>query len=67
MLFPVELEKRSRRMILQHFDLLKEIYWGPRWTVSISSRPNTSSVNEEQVRMQKPRGISADQKKKKKS
>ena len=47
MLLPVELEKRSERMICEHFDLLKEIYGDSPLKVSIPSRPNTDSVNEE--------------------
>ena len=55
MLSTVELEKRSGRMILDHFDLLKEIYRDSPLKVPIPSRPNTSSVNEELVRMQQSR------------
>ena len=46
MFLPVESEKRSGRMIIEHFDLLKEIY-GKSLTAPVASRPNTSSVNEE--------------------
>ena len=45
--FPVELEKTSGKIILEHFDLLKEIYKGSTMTMPISSRPNTSLVHEE--------------------
>ena len=47
MLLPVELEKKSGRMILEHLDLLKEIYGDSPLKVSILSRPNTDSVNAE--------------------
>ena len=55
MLSTVELEKRSGRMILEHYDLLKEIYRDSPLKVPIPSRPNTSSVNEKLVRMQQSR------------
>ena len=47
MLLPVELEKKSGRMILEHLDLLKEIYGDSPLKVSILSRTNNDSVNAE--------------------
>ena len=43
----MELEKRSGRMILELFDLFKEIYEDSPLTMLILSRPNASSINEE--------------------
>ena len=44
---PCGIRKKSGRMILEHLDLLKEIYGDSPLKVSILSRPNTDSVNAE--------------------